>query len=82
MKLSPSYYQQTDTLGLAHDLLGKVLVTRFEGQLTSGRIVETGHHAALLAAEGVYARLYQMGLGGETPSPADAHKPSESAAGG
>jgi DNA-3-methyladenine glycosylase len=41
MKLSPSYYQQTDTLGLAHDLLGKVLVTRFEGQLTSGRIVET-----------------------------------------
>jgi ATP-binding cassette, subfamily B, bacterial MsbA len=50
--------------------------------MEAGRIVETGHHAALLAAEGVYARLYQMGLGGETPSPADAHKPSESAAGG
>jgi ATP-binding cassette, subfamily B, bacterial MsbA len=47
--------------------------------MEAGRIVETGHHAALLAAEGVYARLYQMGLGGETPSIADAHQPSEPA---
>jgi ATP-binding cassette, subfamily B, bacterial MsbA len=47
--------------------------------MEAGRIVETGHHAALLAAEGVYARLYQMGLGGDTPSIADAHQPSEPA---
>ncbi len=47
--------------------------------MEAGRIVETGHHAALLAAEGVYARLYQMGLGGETPSNAETQKPSEPA---
>lgn len=44
--------------------------------MDAGRIVETGHHAGLLAAEGVYARLYQMGLGGETSAPADAQTPS------
>jgi DNA-3-methyladenine glycosylase len=41
MKLSPGYYQQPDTLGLARDLLGKVLVTRIDGHVTSGMIVET-----------------------------------------
>lgn len=41
MILPASYYQSSDVLFLAQDLLGKVLVTRFNGQLTSGIIVET-----------------------------------------
>jgi DNA-3-methyladenine glycosylase len=41
VKLSPSYYQQPDTIGLARDLLGKVLVTWLDGHVTSGMIVET-----------------------------------------
>lgn len=36
-----AYYQSDDVTGIARDLLGKILVTRFEGQLTAGRIVET-----------------------------------------
>ncbi|MBP9927778.1 MAG: ATP-binding cassette domain-containing protein, partial [Rhodoferax sp.] len=35
--------------------------------MDGGRIVETGAHASLLAAGGLYARLYNMGLGGEAP---------------
>jgi DNA-3-methyladenine glycosylase len=40
-RLAPEYFQQTDTLGLAQDLVGKLLFTHFDGQLTGGRIVET-----------------------------------------
>jgi DNA-3-methyladenine glycosylase len=36
-----AYYQSDDVTGIARDLLGKILVTRFDGQLTAGRIVET-----------------------------------------
>ena len=35
------YFQQEDTIWLAKDLIGKILVTRFDGMVTSGRIVET-----------------------------------------
>lgn len=39
--LPPSYFQQNDVVGLARDMLGKKLVTRFNNQLTSGFITET-----------------------------------------
>lgn len=40
-KLSFSYYQNQDVLFLAKDLLGKVLCTQINGQITAGIIVET-----------------------------------------
>ncbi len=39
-KLPKSFYQRTDVLQIAKDLLGKILVTNFNGVVTSGRIVE------------------------------------------
>lgn len=41
MKLQSSYYLNQDVLFLAKDLLGKVLFTQKEGQITAGVIVET-----------------------------------------
>ncbi len=40
-KLDYSFYNRKDVVGIARDLLGKILVTRFGNTLTSGRIVET-----------------------------------------
>ena len=40
-KLPPPFYQSSDVLQIAKNLLGKLLVTRFDEQLTIGRIVET-----------------------------------------
>jgi len=41
-KLLPTgFYQRTDTQQIAQELLGKVLVTKFEGVVTAGKIVET-----------------------------------------
>jgi DNA-3-methyladenine glycosylase len=40
-KLDDSFYNRNNVLKIAKELLGKILVTKFEGQLTSGRIVET-----------------------------------------
>jgi DNA-3-methyladenine glycosylase len=39
--LPASYYLDEDVVGLARDLLGKVLVTHFDGLTTSGIITET-----------------------------------------
>ena len=39
-KLGKDFYLRNDLLQVAKDLLGKVLVTRWEGEETSGRIVE------------------------------------------
>lgn len=41
MKLPFSYYQNQDVLFLAKDLLGKILFTDIDGQITAGIIVET-----------------------------------------
>jgi len=40
VKLPASFYDRPGVVVIARDLLGKVLVTEFKGQLTSGRIVE------------------------------------------
>ncbi len=40
-RLKKSFYTQTDVVGIAQELLGKILVTHINGELTSGMIVET-----------------------------------------
>lgn len=40
-KLPLSFYLRNDVVQISRDLLGKVLVTNFNGERTSGRIVET-----------------------------------------
>lgn len=39
-KLPKSFYQRADVLEIARELLGKILVTKYEGEITAGRIVE------------------------------------------
>lgn len=45
MILPGSFYTRKDVVRIAKDLLGKVLVTEFEGQHTAGMIVETEAYA-------------------------------------
>lgn len=45
MILPESFYTRKDVVKIAKELLGKVLVTRFDGVLTSGIIVETEAYA-------------------------------------
>ena len=40
-KLGYSFYKRSDVAKIARELLGKILITNFNNQLTSGRIVET-----------------------------------------
>jgi DNA-3-methyladenine glycosylase len=40
-KLPLSFYQQTNVVMVAKQLIGKILVTQFNGVITAGRIVET-----------------------------------------
>lgn len=40
-KLPLSFYNRSDVVKIAKDLIGKIIVTKFDGSLTSGRIVET-----------------------------------------
>ena len=47
MLLSEAFYTGEDVVAIARALLGKVLVTRFDGQLTSGMIVETEAYAGV-----------------------------------
>ncbi|MFT3683243.1 MAG: DNA-3-methyladenine glycosylase [Ferruginibacter sp.] len=46
-KLPIAFYDREDVVQIAKDLLGKILVTKFDGQLTSGRIVETEAYVAI-----------------------------------
>jgi DNA-3-methyladenine glycosylase len=41
VKLDPSFYQRTQVVAIARDLLGKCLFTRKQGKTTGGIIVET-----------------------------------------
>jgi len=45
-RLSKSFYIQEDVVQLSKDLLGKVLITNFDNQLTAGKIVETEAYRA------------------------------------
>jgi DNA-3-methyladenine glycosylase len=40
-KLDKAFYEREDVVKIAKQLIGKVLVTNFDGAITSGRIVET-----------------------------------------
>ncbi|MCB0641840.1 MAG: DNA-3-methyladenine glycosylase [Phaeodactylibacter sp.] len=44
--LPPAFYLRTDVVQVAKDLLGKFLVTRIDGNLTAGKIVETEAYRA------------------------------------
>ena len=43
--LQKDFYQRADVVQIAKDLLGKYLITNFNGQITSGMIVETEAYA-------------------------------------
>nr|WP_317236177.1 DNA-3-methyladenine glycosylase [Niabella hibiscisoli] len=47
LKLDSIYYSNRDVLFLARDLLGKVLVTQINGEITSGVITETEAYAGV-----------------------------------
>lgn len=44
-KLSIDFYRRNDVLEISRELLGKILVTKFDGIITSGRIVEVEAYA-------------------------------------
>ncbi|MGC4101779.1 DNA-3-methyladenine glycosylase [Ferruginibacter sp.] len=46
-KLTGEFYDREDVLQIARDLLGKILITKFDGVTTSGRIVETEAYIAI-----------------------------------
>jgi DNA-3-methyladenine glycosylase len=46
-KLTVEFYDREDVLQIAADLLGKIIITKFDGQLTAARIVETEAYIGL-----------------------------------
>lgn len=46
-KLPLSFYNRKDVVSIARELLGKIVVTNFDSNITSGRIVETEAYVAL-----------------------------------
>jgi DNA-3-methyladenine glycosylase len=47
-KLSPDFYRRSNVLQIAKDLLGKIIVTKWNGIITSARIVETEAYAGAI----------------------------------
>lgn len=47
-RLSQSFYDNKDVVSIARELIGKIVVTNFDGRITSGRIVETEAYIALV----------------------------------
>lgn len=47
-KVPLSFYNRKDVVKIAEELLGKIIVTRFDGQITSGRIVETEAYVGIV----------------------------------
>ena len=45
-KLPINFYKRKDVVAIARELLGKIVVTNFDGVITSGRIVETEAYVA------------------------------------
>ncbi|HEY8689673.1 MAG TPA: DNA-3-methyladenine glycosylase [Chitinophagaceae bacterium] len=45
-KLPLNFYKRKDVVAIAKDLVGKIVVTKFDGLVTSGRIVETEAYVA------------------------------------
>ena len=46
-KIPLSFYTRKDVVAIAKDLIGKIIVTNFDGNITSGRIVETEAYVAI-----------------------------------
>ena len=46
-KLAFDFYNRDDVVQIAKDLIGKVIITKLDGKLTSGRIVETEAYVAI-----------------------------------
>jgi DNA-3-methyladenine glycosylase len=46
-KLPVQFYKRTDVVLIARELIGKIIVTNFDGLITSGRIVETEAYTSL-----------------------------------
>lgn len=46
-KVPLSFYERKDVVKIARELLGKIVVTNFDGQITSGKVVETEAYVGL-----------------------------------
>ena len=47
-KLGKEFYERDDVVKIARELLGKIIETNLDGQISSGRIVETEAYVALI----------------------------------
>lgn len=47
-KLNADFYQRRDVLQISRELMGKLLVTKWDGKITSGRIVELEAYAGAI----------------------------------